>query len=604
MYSQRLREISARLTGNPLEPQWINHLLKLRHDVAQTFLTTPSDGLEQLYREDAGKAHAGLLLLEVAGYPAQSFENQLIARIAQDLFREPVGDGAVGRILAGMLYEGPHVLLSCEMLPTIPGWFLDDFLKYALGIPPAFKAEGEIERYHRHLSRWVSYLHTEILANRTSVYWQGVLRGLLNRAAFFPLYFSPGNLREIFRQRAELITYALSLSGLQTDFTFAPRKSGAAKVRFGVLAPSFAPRPETFATLPVYSHLDRKSVEVILIAPAARDKNPLETYCMSFADRLVEIPSGIMRAVETIRAIDLDAIWIATNVTSFASFFPYLAAHRLARTQIVGGCCPVTSGFRNVDAFVSGGLTEPPRVAQEHYTEKLMCMDGPFLCFDFGPGGNEQEPAQARDRASLGIPADVVVYTSGANFFKITPEMEKCWIRILAASSDSRLLLYPFNPNWKRNYQVGPILLRISETCKRFGVAGNRLIVIPPLPTITDVRATLEKTADIYLDSFPHSGMTSLIDALLVGVPTVVMEGDSQRSRMASGALRDLGIPELIATDEESYVTLAVQLGRDKHMRARLGHQIRERISMPPRFLDTHWCGRETTRLLKALVVQ
>jgi predicted O-linked N-acetylglucosamine transferase (SPINDLY family) len=309
-----------------------------------------------------------------------------------------------------------------------------------------------------------------------------------------------------------------------------------------------------------------------------------------------------MPAVETIRALDLDAIWIGTNITAIASLFPYLSAHRLARTQIVGGCCPVTSGFRNADVFISGSLTEPPDVAQEHYSEKLVCMDGPFLCFDFGPEGNRQASFQARDRASLGIPADAIVYASGANFFKISPEMENIWIRILAASRDSRLLLYPFNPNWRRSYQVGPFFLRMLDTCKKLGVAPNRLVVIPPLPTIADIRATLDKTVDIYLDSFPHSGMTSLIDALLVGVPTVVMEGDSQRSRMASGALRDLGITELIAADEESYTSLAVQLGRDKSMRARLRRQIHEKISVPPKFLDAHWCGREMTRLLKTLV--
>lgn len=604
MYSQRLTEISARLSGNPLDSQGIDHLLKLRYDVAKAFLATPPERLERLYRDDLGKAHAGLLSLEVAGYPAQPSEKQLIAHIAQDLLRDPVDAGTAGRVLAGMLYEGSHILLSCEMLPVIPAWFLGDFLKYALGVPPLFKVEGEIERYHRHLSRWVSHLHTEILSNRTSAYWHEVLHVFMMRAVFFPLYLSPGNLREIYRQRAELIEFALNLRGPHTDFTFAPRKSGIGKIRFGVLVPNFALRPETFATLPVYSHLDRHSVEVILIAPAARNKPSLEAYCTSFADRVVEFPSEIIPAVETIRALDLDAIWIATNITAIASQFPYLGAHRLARAQIVGGCCPATSGFRNVDLFVSGSLAEPPDNAQEHYTEKLLCMDGPLLCFDFGPDGNKQVPTQARDRASLGIPADVIVYASGANQSKISPEMENIWIKILAASRDSRLLLYPFNPHWKRSYQVAPILLRISETCKRLGVAGNRIVMMPPLPTIADIRATLDKTVDIYLDTFPHSGMTSLVDALLVGVPTVVMEGDSQRSRMASGAVRDLGIPELIATDEESYAALAIQLARDKSMRVRLRRQILETISMPPKFLDAHWCGRETTRLLKALVAQ
>jgi predicted O-linked N-acetylglucosamine transferase (SPINDLY family) len=570
--------------------------------LAQAFLRAAPDQLEQMFKGDAGKAHADLLALEMAAYPAQPFEKELVARILQDLSRETPGAGAVGRILAGMLYEGPHVLLSCKLLSAIPAWFLDGFMEYSLGIPPLFKVEGETESYCRHVSQWVGHLHAGILANRSSAYWHNILGAFLKHACFISVYFSRSTLRTLCQQRAELIEFALGLDGRVVDYAFAPRAPGSGKIRFGVLAASFQPRAETFATLPVYSHLDRQAVEVILIAPAGRTQEPMEAYCASFADRIVEIPRAIVPAVETIRALDLDAIWIATNITALAGVFPFLAAHRLARTQIVGGCCPLTSGFRNVDVFVSGTLTEPPGIAQEHYTEKLVCMDGPFLCFDFGPAGNGQAGTRALDRTSLGIPPDAVVYASGANYFKITPELESVWIRILAASRDSRLLLYPFNPNWAHTYQVVPIFLRMLDTFRKLGVEANRLVVIPPLPTVADIRTTLEKTVDIYLDPFPHSGMTSLIDPLLVGVPTVVLEGSAQRSRMASGALRDLGIPELITADEEAYVSLAVQLGQDQPMRQRLKHQIKEKISAPPKFLDSAWCGRETTRLLKALV--
>jgi predicted O-linked N-acetylglucosamine transferase (SPINDLY family) len=147
-------------------------------------------------------------------------------------------------------------------------------------------------------------------------------------------------------------------------------------------------------------------------------------------------------------------------------------------------------------------------------------------------------------------------------------------------------------------------LHRISSTCRRLGVDGKRLVIIPPLPTIADIRAMLGNVADVYLDSFPHSGMTSLIDPLLAGVPTVVLEGNSQRSRMASGALRDMNIPELIAGDQEAYLELAVRLGRDKKLRLQYAQQVRRQIARPPKFLDARWYGDEMTRLLKKLALQ
>ena len=256
-----------------------------------------------------------------------------------------------------------------------------------------------------------------------------------------------------------------------------------------------------------------------------------------------------------------------------------------------------------MEVFVSGDLGEPSHGAQQQYTERLTCMNGPVLCFDFGQQ-QERAPSQIINRAMLGIPEGVTVYAAGANFFKITPELEEAWIRILAATPDSRLLLYPFNLNWTNYYLVGPFFLRITATCKRLGVEANRVAVKPPLPDIADVRAMLGNVADIYLDSFPHSGMTSLIDPLLAGVPTVVLEGNSQRSRMASGALRDMDLPELIAADEESYIGLAVELGQDRERRQRLAAELRRKMARPPKFLDPGWCGGEMTRLLKELVVR
>jgi predicted O-linked N-acetylglucosamine transferase (SPINDLY family) len=256
----------------------------------------------------------------------------------------------------------------------------------------------------------------------------------------------------------------------------------------------------------------------------------------------------------------------------------------------------------SIDIFVSGDLTEPTG-AQDHYTEKLVCMDGPMLSFDFGPG-QAQAATQTYNRARFRMPEETVVYASGTNFFKITPELEELWIKILAASPGSRMLLYPFNPNWIKSYPTGPFLYRISSTCRRLGVDGSRLEIAPPMPTIADVRAMLGNVVDIYLDSFPHSGMTSLIDPLLAGVPTVVLEGNSQRSRQASGALRDLNIPELIASDQDAYVELAVRLGQDKSLRLGYAEKIRQAMARPPKFLDSKWCGNEMSRLLKKLVLQ
>jgi predicted O-linked N-acetylglucosamine transferase (SPINDLY family) len=600
VYSQRLKEISARLRENPMDAVWAGHLLKTRHEIAKAFLSARPEQLEVLYKGDAGKAHGMLLSMGITGYPPLPQEHALISSIARQVSQGPKEAITVNMVLAAMAYEGPHKLLTCEVLPLIPSWLLDGFLKYVFGVPWLFKEKGEVELHYQHLSRWVNHLHTHILGNRTSAYWREVLRGFMSHTNFMALYFTWHNLREIYRQRGELIQFALELWGCRPDFTFSARDKGAGKIRFGILSPMLTPRAETFATLPIYAHLDRREIEVILLVPARREKAALEAYCVSRADRLEEIPDDLFSSVEAIRALDLDAIWIGGNLSVGSSRFVNLSAHRLARVQLTGGCSPTTTGLRNIDVFVSGTLSEPPD-AREHYTEKLICLDGPVICYDFGPV-NDETTTRIIDRSELNIPEKAVVYASGTNFFKIIPELEETWIRILAATPDSRLLLYPFNPNWMTSYPAGPFLHRISATCKRLGVNGNRLAIIPPLPAIADIRAMLGNVADVYLDSFPHSGMTSLVDPLLAGIPTVVLEGNSQRSKMASGAMRDMGIPELVAGDQEACLQLALRLGREKDFRRLMAQEIRQRIAKPPKFLDARWCGAEMTRLLKSMV--
>jgi predicted O-linked N-acetylglucosamine transferase (SPINDLY family) len=605
MYSQRLEEVLKQLGRNPADINVARRLLGLRHEVARAIMATSPAQLEALYKGDLGEACFTMLNGGITGYPPLEPERQFVSDLMRQVNGDNAGQAGLNAHLAAMLYENPCKYLPCERLPEIPVWLLRTVFRCVLGQQWLFREKGEIELYYRSLSRWVDYLHANIPGNRDSPRWQEVLRAFLQYASFVSLYFSWHNLRDLCRKRGELVELAQELWGARPDLTFGPRARGEGKIRFGVLMQDLDPRSETYATLPVFAHLDREAIEIVLITRAMREKKSaeLEQYCAAHADRLVEIPADIKASVEIIRALDLDAVWIGTNLAAGASTFVQLCAHRLARLQLTGGCSPVTTGLRNMDVFVSGHLSEPAEGAQEQYTEKLACMNGPVLCFDFAQQ-HGQAPTQVVDRRMLGIPEDATVYAAGANFFKITPELEEAWIRVLAAVPGSRLLLYPFNLNWTNYYLVGPFFLRITATCKRFGVEAGRVVVKPPLPDIADVRAMLGQVADVYLDSFPHSGMTSLIDPLLVGVPTVVLKGNSQRSRMASGALRDMELFELIAADEESYINLAVELGQDRERRQRLAGEIRRKMARPPKFLDPAWCGVEMTRLLRELVVR
>ena len=112
------------------------------------------------------------------------------------------------------------------------------------------------------------------------------------------------------------------------------------------------------------------------------------------------------------------------------------------------------------------------------------------------------------------------------------------------------------------------------------------MIILDAAPNRADVKERL-KIADIYLDIYPYSGMTSLIDPLKVGLPTVVLEGECSRSKKGASLLRSLQMFDLIASSEEAYIQLAIELGTNSELRQQKSAQIEQKMQENPRFMDS-----------------
>jgi predicted O-linked N-acetylglucosamine transferase (SPINDLY family) len=87
---------------------------------------------------------------------------------------------------------------------------------------------------------------------------------------------------------------------------------------------------------------------------------------------------------------------------------------------------------------------------------------------------------------------------------------------------------------------------------------------------------------DVALDPFPYSGGTTTCDALWMGVPVVTLAGKTAASRGGVSILSNVGMPEMIATDVEQYVEIAVSLAEDWSRLAELRPRLRPRMSRSP----------------------
>jgi predicted O-linked N-acetylglucosamine transferase (SPINDLY family) len=167
----------------------------------------------------------------------------------------------------------------------------------------------------------------------------------------------------------------------------------------------------------------------------------------------------------------------------------------------------------------------------------------------------------------------------------MSPELLDAWAKILAAVPEAVLMIFPFGPHWYSSYPADAFTRHAKS------VLGERVKVMNPQPA-PDRHQLREyfRIADLYLDSFPFCGSTSLIEPLEVGLPVVTRGGSSFRSAMAGAMLRAIGMDELIAGgDAERYVAIVCELARDGDRRLRLSRVIQQRMTGTPRpaFLDS-----------------
>lgn len=501
-------------------------------------------------------------------------------------------------LAAAMLFAGPHTLLPRQALKSVQGGLQEIYRQYLLTPPASFSRAGEADQYAHFLTELMQEIVAGIATAPDDPYWNVIALDFVNTSTMIPLYFANSPLKQAMTLRAKIIEHLISrqFDSAGLNFTFSNREPG--RIRIGILAAHYRPQTETYATLPVYSHLDPKKFEVILISQLPLGDHPLEQHCISFSETSLCLSGRLSADVRSIRELDLDALWIGTNLTAVMNYMVQLSVHRLARVQITGGCSPTTTGFANIDIFVSGTATEPED-ASTHYTEQLHLVDGPAHCFDMANSlVQTADASQAIARESLGISQDTVLFVSGANFFKIIPELMSSWIEILKQTADSKILLFPFNPNWTSNYPVANFLLEITRQANAAGVESDRFVIVPPLP---DRSAVLEliRLADIYLDSFPYSGMTSLLDPLEVCMPIIAIEGFCQRQRMSASALKSLKLHDWLVPSQSAYVQRAVELASNPAKRLEMQEELVVAQQTKPLFLNSKWFSDSIETLLE-----
>jgi len=560
----------------------VDLLRQVRKQIAEAWLVTSEDQLEDTYFNDVGKVHKMLLNSGIKAELLTDIEQDFVKQLTAQITRGFDNPKAIHYLLAAMLYCHAYQLpLKYELAP-IPRWFLDEYIQFML-YRPHFKEVGEVDCYYHHIKQLLDCTHAHIFANNQDVeFWDHVASIFANDVNFMGLYFSTEDLRCILSQQADIAEFYLGNRDCQINYIFPKRPPNRKKILLGLLVRYLNQDPETYNLLPILQYLDRNKFEIIIYVLNITG-HPLEQCCQNYAERSVKLPVDFYSQAEMIRADNLDILHICSMLGNFDDDLYLLALHRLARIQTTYFVSPTTTGIRNVDYYISGRLIEPAEGAQEHYREQLVELDGTGFCYSLTT--ELDVPTIKPDRKSIRVPDKSMVFISGASFEKITPELQETWAKIIASVPNAVLVLYPFSPYWITNSPEQSYKTLIA-TFARYGVEEKRLIMLK-IKGRSNVRECL-KLADVYLDSYPYSGATSALEALDVGLPVVARVSNTLRSRAGAALLRDLQIPDLIADSEEAYVQLAMALGTDPDLRQQRIDQIKQKMQQSPGFLNGH----------------
>ena len=293
------------------------------------------------------------------------------------------------------------------------------------------------------------------------------------------------------------------------------------------------------------------------------NKDEIEIYLFSnqINNELIssEISNLVHKTIDVSKLNDLDALNkirefnldIMIDVMGYTSRNRIgLFKNRVAKKQIIWmGYCN-TTGLENMDYII----TDANLVYENEknlYAEKIIYLPeiwNTHCGFDF----------ERKENPPPLIKNNYITFGSFNNPSKISENVIFCWSKILKKIKNSKLIIKCSNDKKK--------LDRIERLLKEKEILGS--VIFHKRFDDKQDHLNLYNEVDIALDTFPYNGVTTSFEAIWMGVPVLTMAGYNFNSRCGESINKNLNMEQLIAKDEEEYVSKAVDFSsnREKFM--------------------------------------
>ena len=320
-------------------------------------------------------------------------------------------------------------------------------------------------------------------------------------------------------------------------------KKKNSKIRIGFLSSEILKKHSiTYFLETILKNYNKDKFEIYLyLDNAIEDENTNEFKIL--VKKFINVSSlEDIEAFNLIRSDNIDIMFDITGVT--LSNRVSLFKNRMAPKQIswLGYCN--TSGLENMDYLIADkNLIYDEE--KNYYSEKIIYMPNIWNCHS---GLNSirsfSDPPCLKEKD--------ITFGSFNNFNKINDKVISVWSQILLKVKNSKLIL-------KSSLKMDKSFLK--KEFEKYGVIDSiKFLEKRKLES----HYNLYKNIDIALDTFPYNGVTTTFEALAMGVPVITMKGYNFNSRCGESIIKNLGIDELIANNEDDYILKAQKIANDK----------------------------------------
>ena len=272
--------------------------------------------------------------------------------------------------------------------------------------------------------------------------------------------------------------------------------------------------------------------------------------------------------------IDLNGFTVGNRITALKA--------RCAPLQIswLGYCN--TLGIKNMD-FLFSDKNLIKKEEENLYTEEILYL--PNIWNSMSPKSNLPDLKKLPSKRHK-----LFTFGSFNNFTKISNECIRVWSKIIN-NSNSQIIL---KSGSQKSYETDMLLI---EKFEEQGVDKNRIKILDRSLS-EDEHLKEYNNIDVALDTFPHPGVTTSFEAIIMGVPVLTMKGFNFISRCGESINLNLKMPNFIALNNKDYYNKAIKLTSDLEALEKLRFSLREKALSSPLF-NTDKFTKDFSNVLK-----